>query len=95
VGGRGAEGEAEIDPETRQVVKLSVHSADMPAESPSRDVQIVIVYGKQKIGDAEFLLPVRSESRVTIWGQTVKAESQFKDYQKFSADTDIKFEPAP
>ena len=91
----GAVGEVEVDPATRQVVQLTLHSAQMPDDSPARDVAISISYAMQNVGDTDYLLPVKSESQVTIWGQTVKAESHFKDYQKFAADTDIKFDTAP
>ena len=92
----GVEGTLDVNAETRQVMAVTLHSADIPPECPAKEVQMTVTYGYRKIGDREFLLPVQSESRVNIFGQLVRAESEFANYRKFSADTDIKFDlPAP
>ncbi len=88
----GVEGTLEVDPETHQVVKVSFHAVDIPPESPLKDFQLSIVYGYQKIGEREFLLPRRSEFRESIYGLIQRAETEFTNYRKFSADSDIKFE---
>jgi hypothetical protein len=88
----GVEGEIEVDRETQQALKLSLHSIEVPATCGMKRVEETIVHGNARIGDAEFLLPLHSESRIDINGQRVKAETDFQDYRKFSAETDIKFE---
>jgi hypothetical protein len=87
----GVEGMFQVDPETRQVVKVELHAIDVPPRFPFKDFQQSILYGYRKIGEREFLLPVHSESSMNIYGQAVKAETEFTDYRKFSADTDITF----
>lgn len=89
----GAKGLVHIDAETRQVLSLTIDSMDMPAESPTRDVHIVLDYGFQKIGDSNYLLPAHSLTVTTVkTGKVVeKSDSEFVDYKKFSTDTKIQF----
>jgi hypothetical protein len=89
-----ARGSAFVDAETRQVIRLTIDSEDMPAESPTREVHIALEYRHQKIGDREFLLPSRSVSRMVVKDRVMRLDSQFTAYQKFSADTEIKYSPA-
>jgi hypothetical protein len=87
----GAKGELEVDRETRQVLRLVVNAEDVPRECPVKEVEIAVSYGYAKIGDAQFLLPLRSNSTVTAGPRLVKAETEFTNYRKFTSETDIKF----
>jgi hypothetical protein len=89
----GAKGELEIDRETRQVLRLVVHAEDVPRECPVKEVEVAVVYGYARIGDAQFLLPLRSNSTVGSGTRLVKAETEFTNYRKFTTETGIKFEP--
>jgi hypothetical protein len=79
------------DAQTRQVLRLSIDSVDMPPESPTSEVHIVLEYANQKIGDREFLLPSHSVSLMTFKGQIGRLDTQFTAYRKFSADTEIQY----
>jgi hypothetical protein len=86
-----AEGTAYADAETRQVVRLTLNSADMPANQPVREIHIALDYAVQKIGDREYLLPARSVSETITKDDHRKSDTQFKDYKKFSAEAAITF----
>jgi hypothetical protein len=90
----GAKGVVHIDADTRQAVRLTVESMEMPAASAVKDVNIAIDYDFLKIGTDQFLLPSHS---VTIMidknGKTArKSDSEFSEYRKFSADTKLQFD---
>jgi hypothetical protein len=89
----GAKGLVYLDANTRQVLRLLIDSAEMPAESPTQEVHIVLEYGFQKIAGREYLLPARSQTvSIVKSGKTAqKSDSEFTDYKKFSADTKIEF----
>jgi hypothetical protein len=88
----GAEGVLEVNPATSEVMALTLHAVDIPADCALKDLHIAIEYGYRKVGEREFLLPVASESRINIFGELVRAESKFTDYRKFSSESDIRFE---
>jgi hypothetical protein len=88
----GLAGELTVDLETHQVLTVAFHAIDIPPRRPLQNLSVFIAYGKRKIGDREYLLPVKSESRIDIYGSAIKAETEFNDYRKFSSDTGIKFD---
>lgn len=91
-----AKGLVYIDPETRQVYRLTIDSVDMPSTFPMKDVHIAIDYANRQVNGREYLLPVRSVSSVsshTSNGKVYKSESEFGDYRKFSADASVSFAP--
>jgi hypothetical protein len=86
-----AEGLVYADLETHQVLRLTIDSKDIPEGFPAREVHIDSEFAFQKIGENEFLLPVRSVSVTIADKQRRKSDSRFLDYRKFSAETEIKF----
>jgi hypothetical protein len=89
----GAKGLVQIDAETRDVLRFSIDSMDMPAQSPTSEVHLVLDYDFQRIGDREFLLPAHSLTVSTVKGgkETRKSDSEFTEYKRFSTDTKIQF----
>lgn len=87
----GAKGFLEIDAENRQVLRATVDSIDMPANSVTHEVHLALDYDYQKIGDREFLLPAHSLTVMTFKSGRAKLDSDFTEYRKFSADTKIEF----
>ncbi len=89
----GATGLIYVDAESRRVLRLSIDSVDMPAESPTREVHIILGYDFQKIGDREFLLPSDSLTVTIVKAGKLaeKSDSRFTDYRKFSTDSRIEF----
>ena len=86
-----AEGLVFADLETRQVLRLTINSKDIPESFPAREVHIDSQFAFQKIGENEFLLPARSVSMTVTGKERRKSDSRFLDYRKFSADAEIKF----
>ncbi len=87
----GAEGEVWVDAEKHQVLRVTIHSIDVPANCPAKDVGISLDYGYQKVGEREFLLPARSVSRMALSREQFQTDTTFSDYKKFSADAGITF----
>jgi len=86
-----AKGLVYVDPETPQVYRLTIDSVDVPADFPVQNVHIAIDYAIRKVGDRDYLLPVRSISSVEVDKRVYKADTEFADYRKFSADAAVTF----
>ena len=88
-----AEGQVSFDGESMQVLQVSVNSVGLPADSPVGSVHLVLDYGRQKVGDQEFLLPLRSENWSSSKdGGSLRGLTTFTEYRKFTADSGIKFD---
>ncbi len=90
----GYSGLVYADKETSQVMRLSLHCEDMPADFPIQEVTVQLDYEPTQIGDQSFVLPLKSElhsreGRFLIWNET-----EFVLYRKFSADATITFDTA-
>lgn len=93
--GWGCEGKVVIDAQTLEVFRITVDSVDLPPSSPVGEVHLVLDYGRQRVGGEEFLLPTRSLNWTrNPGGQAQKGESTFTNYQKFGAESGIKFDAA-
>lgn len=79
------------DAQIRQVLRLTVDSVDMPPESPTSEVHIMLEYANHKIGDRDFLLPSHSVSLITFKNQIGRLDTQFTAYRKFSADAEVRY----
>jgi hypothetical protein len=91
----GYHGSVFIERDTNMVVRIKM-TADIPPAFPVQAASQQLDYDYQKIGDQEFLLPLVSEMRGRIDGKfMVKNTIEFRMYNKFSADTVIKFDEAP
>lgn len=88
-----AEGQVFVDSETMEVLRIGVNSADLPADSPVGMVHLILDYGRQKVGEQEFLLPLRSENwSSSKAGGSLRGITTFTEYRKFSADSGIRFD---
>jgi hypothetical protein len=84
-----------IDADTNMVMRIVQKPYDIPETFPVRASNEVLDYDFQKIGDSEFLVPLK----VVMLSRTIKYlsknEIEFRLYQKFGADTVIKFDETP
>jgi len=82
-----------IDRDTKMVTKITHNPYDIPANYPIREIHTTLDYELQKIGDAEYMLPLKSvvTSRRSNNFLT-KNDIEFRLYQRFGAETTIKFE---
>jgi hypothetical protein len=84
-----------IDVDTKMIMRITQNPYDIPRTFPVRGAEEILDYDFQKIGDSEFLLPLK----VKLTSRTIKYLSkndiEFRLYQKFSADATIKFDETP
>jgi hypothetical protein len=77
------------------IMHITQEPYDIPATFPVRASSEVLDYDFQKIGDSEFLVPLK----VVMLSRTIKYlsknEIEFRLYQKFGTDTVIKFDETP
>jgi len=84
-----------IDVDTNMIMHITQEPYDIPHTFPVRASKEVLDYDFQKIGDSQFLVPLKvvMTSRTTKY--LSKNEIEFRLYQKFGADTVIKFDETP
>ena len=84
-----------IDPDTNMIVRITQEAYNIPTSFPVLAVKETLDYDLQKIGDGEYLVPLK----VTVTSRTTKYlsknEVEFRLYKKFGADATIKFEDIP
>ena len=92
----GFSGSIFIDKGTNRVMRVRMHADDIPATFPVQAASQQLDYAFQKIGDQEFLLPLISEMKMKMEGRlNSRNVIEFRNYNKYSADTVIKFDTAP
>ena len=88
-----------IDKDTKMVTKVTLAPYDIPATFPIRGIHSSVDYDFTKIGDAEFLLPVKAVvTSMRANQQLHRNDIQFSGYRRFGTETNIKFdtpEPIP
>jgi hypothetical protein len=78
------------------VLRLTLEAEDIPATVPVQMARTVLDYDLSKVGEREFLLPLRSEIRMRADRATTRNEKEFRLYRKFSAESQIDYTtPAP
>jgi len=84
-----------VDRDSNSIVRITQEAYDIPASYPVQAVKEVLDYDFQKIGDNEFMVPLKVvvNSRTTKY--LSKNEVEFRLYKKFGADATIKFEDLP
>jgi hypothetical protein len=84
-----------IDVDTNAIMHITQEPYDIPRTFPVRASKETLDYDFQKIGDSEFLVPLKVvlTSRTTKY--LSKNEIEFRLYQKFGTDTVIKFDETP
>ena len=85
-----------IDQDTKMVTKYTEIPYDIPEAFPIHNVQLSLDYDFTKIGDSEFLLPLKSVNSSTSTRHLSKNQIEFRLYRKFDTESTIKFEtPEP
>lgn len=88
-------------PRNKSVVLRITVEPDIPGDFPVQDVHQMLDYKYADINGQQYLLPLTSQVTMRTGRIASKNEIQFRRYQKYSADTSIKFEdtdepePAP
>ncbi len=78
------------DPATQTVIRLELQ-LDLPRDFPARESSLNVDYGPVTIAEHEFLLPVKATARLRTSTRLAKNETQVVRYQKYAADTSVRF----
>jgi hypothetical protein len=93
------EGEVFVDDTTKQVLRVSLDSVNIPADFRVRVARSVLDYDYQTISGQKFLLPMKLTTRLDDNRHYMsRNDVEFRNYRKFSADTVLTFDtdaPAP
>ena len=89
----GSRGSVWIDVETKLVLRIEQYHDDIPANFPITLTETVLEYDWIKIGEDQYLMPVRAEVILGRErdGYSMRNVIEFKDYRKF--DTAIRMAP--
>ena len=84
-----------IDKATNTVLKITLEAEDIPAAFPVQEARTTLDYDFQKIGDRDFLLPLKAVVRMRHGRYLTRNEMEFRLYRKFSAEAAITFDTTP
>lgn len=84
-------GQVAIDKETGEVLRLVYQASDIPKDFPILYASVTVDYEYADAGGKRYLLPARSETETGIEGLRTRNQGEFRDYQKFTADSSIQF----
>ena len=84
--------------ERARVLRITMEAIDIPPAFPVQQASTILDYDNVKIGDREFVLPLKAEVRMRHDKYLTKNVKEFRLYRKFSADATVTFdtpEPLP
>jgi hypothetical protein len=89
----GYRGLVYVDKESLKVMQITLEAEDLPPAFPVRQVNLTLVYDYTRIGDTDYVLPLKAELRARDDRRFLtKNDVEFRMYRKFGADTSIKFD---
>jgi VWFA-related protein len=95
------EGEMTIDPASGAVLRVTQQAVGLSAEFPVKRTWTAVEYLPMTLGGGSFLLPAKSVTFMeALWPMTGRFvhylnRSEFRDYHKFAAESDLAFDTAP
>jgi hypothetical protein len=87
------EGAIWVDRDTRRILRIEQRTTSLPMDYPISKVELALNYGFAKIDGKSYLLPAGSENLGCSRGSGACTRNviDFRDYRKFTADSNIKF----
>jgi len=84
-----------IDKENYRVLRIELSAKTLPSTFPLDTVESAVDYDYVLIGEGKYLLPVHSEALSCARGtsQCSRNVIEFRNYKKFTADSNITFSP--
>ena len=84
-----------IDKENYRVLRIELSAQNMPRTFPLDTVESAVDYDYVFIGEGKYLLPVHSEALSCVRGTSECSRNviEFRNYKKFTADSNITFDP--
>jgi hypothetical protein len=80
-----------IDSENHFVHRITLHPDGIPPSFPIQDINLTLDYEYNRIGDADYLLPVQFELRSREGDRLIRSDVDYDNYRKFSAVSAITF----
>ena len=87
----GFHGRVFLDEDSGLVRRILLQGGGLPKDFALQSPTFSLEYGMVRIGGEDHLLPLRSVLQVRQGKRVVRNETQFRDYRKFDASSDIKF----
>jgi len=87
----GYTGRAFIDEDSGMVRRLIIQGTDLPGDFSLQSPSLSLDYGMVRIGEKDYLLPLRSVLQLRQGKTFVRNETVFRGYRKFEAESHIKF----
>ena len=84
-----------VDRDTEMILKLTLDAEDVPRAFPIQDAKDSLDYDYTKIGDQQYLLPLKGEVRMRHDKTLTRNINEFHLYHKYGTDTEIKFDTTP
>jgi hypothetical protein len=88
----GFHGRVFVDEESGLVRRIVLQGGGLPKDFGLQSPTFSLEYGLVRIGGEDHLLPLHSVLQVRQGRQVVRNETQFRDYRKFDASSEIKFQ---
>lgn len=87
-----------VDRDTKMVTKVTLNPYNVPSDFPIQEVHVSLDYDFAKIGDGDYMLPLKAVLTSRASRYATKNEIEFRLYRKFETGSTIKFdtpEPLP
>ena len=80
-----------IDPESGRALRVEMGTKSLPTDYPVDKVEAFVDYEWVKIGEKQYLMPVRSQNLAceTHMFNCTKNEIEFKNYRKFNVESQV------
>jgi hypothetical protein len=88
----GYSGNVYIDANLPMVVRVTMEADNIPTSFPLQRAATTLDYDFTKIGDTDFMLPLKAEVRMREGKLLIKNDVEFRRYRKFGAETTITFD---
>jgi hypothetical protein len=88
----GYHGLVYADRETKMVMRITMQADDIPVDFPVQEVALDLNYDYTTIAGEKFLLPMKSELHSKEGRFLTKNESEFRMYNKYGTESQIKFD---
>ncbi|HVN03040.1 MAG TPA: hypothetical protein VMT86_01415 [Bryobacteraceae bacterium] len=88
----GFHGRVFVDADNALVRRIVLEGKGLPKDFALQSPTFSLEYGMARVGRQDYLLPLRSVLQVRRGKRVVRNETQFRDYRKFEAASQIKFQ---
>jgi hypothetical protein len=88
----GYSGTVLVDPETDDLVRLTVNTTGLPASTSACEISTNLDLNLVKIGDSEFLLPAQARQRYVITtGKETESTTIFSECREYRGESSVSF----